>query len=189
MNSAASTALDELALRCGIEPDYRDVRGDVKKTSAATRRALLRAMDVEADDEAAAAATLAAVDQAEWDRSLPPVFVLHRTGQPFRVAVTLPAGTPEVAWRVTLEDTSIHEGSDDFAALTLLEHREAAGAVRERHALTLPPGLPNGYHELALRGHSARAVLIISPGRCWLPPAIRTGERLWWCAGQGETAE
>ena len=183
-NPGGPPVLNELAGRCGIEPDYRDVRGELKKTSDATSRALLRAMGVTADDEAAASATLTALDQSDWEQPLPPVFVLQRTAPPFTVDMTLPAGTREVAWRVTLEDATVREGTLDFAALGLQECRESSGVIRERRSWGLPEGLPDGYHELALLPGIARTALIISPGRCWLPPAIRAGSRLWGVSTQ-----
>ena len=44
--------------------------------------------------------------------------------------------------------------------------------------------LPWGYHHLAIEPGDASILLVITPGRCWLPPALAEGQRLWGIAAQ-----
>ncbi len=66
----ASTALDELAERMGIEPQFRNAKGKIIETSSETKRSLLAAMGVEATDEAQARGALEDLNRAEWLRPL-----------------------------------------------------------------------------------------------------------------------
>lgn len=70
-------ALDLLAARMGIEPEFRNARGVIVRADVETKRSLLAAMGIEAADEAQAEAALDALDRAEWLRPAAPVQVLR----------------------------------------------------------------------------------------------------------------
>ena len=72
-----------------------------------------------------------------------------------------------------------------FPALPLVESRTFAGRCVEKRRLVIDSVeiLP-GYHRLELEGIDEATALIVTPGRCWLPPAIERGERLWGLAVQ-----
>jgi hypothetical protein len=91
-HETSSVALDDLAERMGIEPEFRSARGERVLASAETKRSLLAAMGVDAADEAQASAALEALDRAEWLRPLPPVAVLRVDRDPLVVDLVLPAG-------------------------------------------------------------------------------------------------
>ena len=158
------TSLDRLAEWVGIEAEYKDALEVVQRTSPETKRALLRVMGLRAEDESQAAASLAELEQAAWARALPTCAVLY-ADRPLEVAVTLPRGTASVPWRLTLEDGQERTGRTSFAALAVVATRED----RERRLLVLPEGLPWGYHALRLEGVDEVGVVIVTPGRCWLP--------------------
>ena len=54
----------------GIEPQFRNAKGEIVETSSETKRSLLAAMGVEATDEAQAQGALEDLDRAEWLRPL-----------------------------------------------------------------------------------------------------------------------
>lgn len=176
-------ALDTLAARNGIEPSFQDALGEQRRTSPDTQRALLAAMGVQANDEAQAQAALRVSDRAEWERALPPVRVAYGDPGPATVDVVLPSGTAEVYWRLLLEEGGEINGQASFAALTLQEACELDGQPLERRRLALDE-LPWGYHRLSIQPGGGETVLIVTPGRCWLPPAIAQGQRLWGVAAQ-----
>ncbi|WP_270935913.1 4-alpha-glucanotransferase [Falsiroseomonas oryzae] len=177
-------ALDRLAASMGIEPEYRDVRGETVRAEARTKRLLLAAMGVPAEDEAAARAALERLERDAWRNPLPPVAVVYADGGPGAVEVTLPAGTHAIGWRIALEDGAERGGQAGFGSLDRLDARELDGRRLERRRLLLPPDLPWGYHRLSLDPGGATASLIVTPGRCWLPPAAAEGRRLWGVAAQ-----
>lgn len=178
------TALDALAARMGIEPEFRDARGKLVRASTGTKRSLLAAMGVEAADEAAARAALEALEAAEWTRPLPPVAVLHAGVAPLAVELALPAGTGELAWRLALEEGGEVTGRASFGSLPLIAERSLEGRPLQRRRLVLQGDIPWGYHRLTLDPGGAATTLVVSPGRCWLPTAIAEGRRLWGIAAQ-----
>jgi 4-alpha-glucanotransferase len=48
----------------------------------------------------------------------------------------------------------------------------------------LADDLPLGYHRLAIDLDDRSMILVLTPGKCWLPPAIAQGRRLWGVAAQ-----
>ena len=89
------------------------------------------------------------------------------------VELMLPAGSDEIAWRLTLEDGSDRTGRVDFAALDRLDARAVEGRQLERRRLVLPDDLPLGYHRLAIDLDDRSMRLVSTPGKCWLPDARR----------------
>jgi malto-oligosyltrehalose trehalohydrolase/4-alpha-glucanotransferase len=179
------SALDRLAEKMGIVPEFRDARGTVVRASAETQRSLLAAMGVDAADDAAAETALADLERREWLRPLPPVQVVPDNAEGAAVDVVFPANTTSITWRLVLEDGGEQIGRSDFQQLALLDQTNRAGRAVQRRRLLLPGGLPWGYHQLEVHGDtSACTTLIVTPGRCWLPPALADGRRLWGIAAQ-----
>jgi 4-alpha-glucanotransferase len=200
------SALAALALRCGIEPSFRDAHGLERPTSADTQRALLAAMGFAAASEAEAQAALDALEREEWERVLPPVVVALAGAVAIPITITqaitqaiTPAITPAITqaftqpaanpilWRLALEDGGERRGDGFAADLELLE-RAPQDPNLERRRLPLGDGIACGYHRLSveLRGTGQRAecVLIVSPGRCFLPDWVEAGGRAWGITAQ-----
>jgi malto-oligosyltrehalose trehalohydrolase len=89
-------ALDELAERRGIKPQFRNAKGEIAHTDAATKRRLLAAMDVWAADEAQ---TRDALDRADWLQLFPPMAVVQFDARPPTVELVLPVGTETISRR------------------------------------------------------------------------------------------
>jgi malto-oligosyltrehalose trehalohydrolase/4-alpha-glucanotransferase len=181
---AADEALDQLARRMGIEPEYRDARDQPVRAAPQTKRLLLAAMGVKAANETQARAALDELDRAEWLDPLAPVAVVRADDGPPVVDLVLPAGAAAVAWRLTLEDGSERRGRASFGGLALLATRAVDGRRLERRRLVLGGDVPCGYHRLTLDDGGASTTLVVTPGRCWLPPALAAGRRLWGVAAQ-----
>ncbi|MGY5955057.1 4-alpha-glucanotransferase [Kosakonia sp. BK9b] len=91
---------------------------------------------------------------------VPPVRVFTRGKKK-----TLPvSGKGEFAWHLTLENGKQYQG-------------KAHGG----EDLALPTGLPLGYHTLTLEQKTQRwqCGVIIAPARCYEPPALLDGKKLW----------
>lgn len=109
-------ALETLAHRLGILPEYRDVSGEMRPLSPETQEALLRAMGI---DPARAAETLDALDAEDAARTVP-LWQVVETDAPLR----LDAIGGEVEWRLELEDGTLREGrGPEIGALPLGIHR------------------------------------------------------------------
>ena len=177
----ALNALDELAAAVGIEESYADARGELHATAPATKRALLRALGIEAEDDAAARRTLESMARAEWERALPPTAVV-RAGE-IVVALNLPSEQLDVGWTVFREDGTEQHGAARPGARDVIAQRRVADREYRRVALTLPD-LPLGYHRLRIDEPKSESALIVVPDACWLPPAFRGGTRSWGLAVQ-----
>ena len=186
------SALDVLAERVGIAAEFDDALEQRHQTPPDKKRALLKAMDLPAEDEAQAEETLAALDRREWDHTLPPCVVLYENKPPM-VPVSLPKEHGGVRWTLSLESGEQRTGEATFESLELTGTCGLEGSSLERRLLPLPENLPWGYHRLQLDGlQDAETSLIVTPGRCWLPgddahterPADGERDRFWGVSGQ-----
>ncbi|MBU0750610.1 MAG: malto-oligosyltrehalose synthase [Gammaproteobacteria bacterium] len=177
-------ALAQLAARCGIAAEYSDIWGKRHATSDATRRSLLAAMHFPA--AADPAANLAAMDEAEWRRPLPPVMVL-RAGQ--ALAVPLSLATPAIGqrhrWILTAEDGTTTTGEFLPAELPQLGGKRLGKTGFQRVELGLPPLDAPGYYRLEVEqpGQEVQALtamtLVIAPSACYQPEAVSGDGRVW----------
>jgi len=182
---AADEVLSQLAERMGIEPEFRDARGRVVRTSTETKRDLLAAMGVAAADDGQAAASLEAQLGADWLNPLPPIQVVRTDTDTPAVDLVLPAGTTEnMTWRLTLEDGGHRTGRVAFGELAWIASQYLDGQSLERRRLPLGPDLPWGYHRLTVEPGGDATTLVVTPGRCWLPETLAQGRRLWGLAAQ-----
>jgi malto-oligosyltrehalose trehalohydrolase/4-alpha-glucanotransferase len=179
-----TTAINELAERMGIEPEFRNAKGEIVHTTLETKCSLLTAMGVKTSDEAQTREALDALDRAEWLRPLPPVAVVQVDTGPPMVELVMPAGGKAITWRLSLEDGSARSGGTAFDKLELIDTRSFDGQRLEHRRLVLEPDLPWGYHRLAIDPGDASMMLVVTPGRCWLPRALHQGRRLWGIAAQ-----
>jgi malto-oligosyltrehalose trehalohydrolase/4-alpha-glucanotransferase len=180
--------LDRLAAAMGIEDSYGAAGGHTVRAAPAVKRSLLKAMGIDAPDEAAAAAALAMLERDELGRPLPPVAVLRVDSKPFAVPVTFPAGTSELYWRLEEEEGGSREGAVLFADLPLLRRAALdAGMVEVRRLDLCPAGTAPpvpGYHRLVVTSEgaspqSAETWVIAVPDRCHLPGPLEAGGHLW----------
>jgi len=176
------SALDEagpLARLCrlyGIAFRYTDIWGSEHRLGTEAARALLGAMGVDAADDAAVNDALA--ERERRQRLVPPAVVVRATNGA-ATAVPLAATDPNAAldWTLEQENGARSEGSAEGEQL-----RGEDGTCR----LLLPGPLAPGYHHLHLRhaGAELHARLIVTPQRCYLPPALSGEGRVWGPAAQ-----
>ena len=156
-----------LARAAGLQPSYRDAWGHHREVSRETLSALLAALGLGGDPEAA----LAAYRQRVEGTMLPPVIVL-RQGSPAEAVVALAIFQENVDfdWRLHLEAGGVDQASCPVGDLALRETVDRPGAAPyERRALPLPEDLPPGYHRLTVEfcGMVEEAPLIVAPAQAW----------------------
>ena len=170
---ASRPALRRLADRVGIIDEYVDQTGkERRRTSDATREALLTALGFRVGSEAEARDAIRAMDE-EADARLIPAVRVSSAARLAAEGIVLRAprkGSP--SWHVTvmLEDGATRELEG--------RTRRAGGELR----IALPDDLPIGYHsmELALEGGEGGVVrqsLIVVPERCPSAETVLHGER------------
>lgn len=159
------TALVRVAGLIGIETHYTDALGQTGTASDESLRALIAAFGLPADPAAAAAAI------ADRGRAAPfglgPVHLVRAEDPHPTLTLRLPAAACSIAWSCRREDGETQSGGFAPPAQTA--------------ALPLPPGLPLGYHRLAIEANSLHTEidLVVAPARCHLPPPLGKGARSW----------
>jgi 4-alpha-glucanotransferase len=175
------SVLDQLAERMGIEPEFKDATGKVRRTVPKVSRALLNAMGLDVEDARKAQAMLRELERTEAGRPLPPVMVVPESGAPLAVPLTLPRGTEVVRWSVREEDGTSREGEVSFSKLTPLRSRKAGPAI-ERLRLVIQAPAKIGYHWLRIEAHGldpAEMRLIVVPQRCYVPEGLAEEMPVW----------
>jgi len=186
-------ALLRLCQRYGIAPDYHDIWGRHTVVPEHGLRSLLRAMGVEAGDRAQVEASLRADEEAQAAMAirapLPPVVVFWLDAQPWTLKLQAGVRDARMRWILAEESGAQHEGEvHDFR-------------------INLPNTVPYGYHRLDLRIEIsvpefdesrdaavakervesrllASTLIVVAPPRCYLPPLLRAGQRVWGPAVQ-----
>ena len=182
-----SGALDRLCRAVGIAREYHDIWGALHRAPEASCRALLAAMGVDAADPERA---LRELDDEPW-RDIAPTIAIQRADQrPYRVLLRLPVAHAdrEYRWELALEDGALIEGRFRPRELLRLAERTVDGVDRAEYAFDWHDALPLGYHVFRLYGPDAAAPVVaqyvITPARCYLPPALAAGEKVWGVTAQ-----
>jgi 4-alpha-glucanotransferase len=167
-------SLDRLARLVGLARDYWTIDGVCRTPSPADRAALLDSFGWPSGSEADLARSLMLAENRPWARALPPVMVVTE-GEHLSVPVILAEGTA-TDFRLESETGDVVTGrvgeAPPEAAIRI------GGASLARHRLDLPV-LPVGYHRLALPSLGVEMLAVVAPWRCYLPPVIGSGGRVW----------
>lgn len=173
--------LEQLAKLAGIESQYWDIWGNLHRTGDEAKASILAALGIPAENEASVAAGIAALEEAGWTRTVPPV-VVSRLGQPIVVPLVLPARRADQAipCRVLEESGHGHHFEITPKSAELMAERDVDGEARQRWQVSLPVALPPGYHRFFFgQDDEAGTRLIVAPEACYLPEPIAGGSRQW----------
>ena len=162
--------LRRLATLVGVYPDYVSAWGDSKDVQDDSLRALLAALGVAADSDAAVARSLDELEDNDTGGILEPVLVVEKGAE---IKTFFRAGRGRgaaVCWRILLEDGRTLDG-------------EALAVRGEAPSLSLQlSGVPIGYHrlEVAVGREESSSALIVVPPRAYTPEAWETEDRRDW---------
>lgn len=181
--------LDTLCAHYGVYQEYYTIWGDHHPTSERTKRAILAAMGVPAEDDAAVEGSLRAHEDRQWRCLLPPVMVVREFSGPCRIPLNLPAALDQAACRWRLRTEFGEELGGDFVPAGLGEggRHQLDGQERVRRVLVLDLPAATGYHRLSIdigNGMRGEMPLIVAPHTCYTPPAIQAHRRTWGFAAQ-----
>jgi (1->4)-alpha-D-glucan 1-alpha-D-glucosylmutase len=186
---AAHGQLAALAERHGVALGYADIWGKGHRASGATLAAILAAMGVRARDDLEAEAELRAEQARRLRRCFPAVVVRRVDRPPARLRLNLPSAldAEQLQWRLEEESGAAHWGEFSPGALPALEHAVVEGEAYAARELALPAMPAPGYHRLAIlhaRQPIGETLLVAAPGKCYCPPALQGGGRVWGAAVQ-----
>jgi 4-alpha-glucanotransferase len=173
-------ALERLASRAGIELEYVNARNERVEASAGAIKAALAALGIPVATDAEAEEHLRALAREEFQRMLPPVMVLRHDDLPLVVPINPPEGMSAIGWRLLLESGDSRSGTVETADLAF--GPASAASMTPPRLLTIEGPIPEGYH--SLRIDDATMPLIVTPSRCWQPPVLAGGRRVWGIASQ-----
>ncbi|GGL31520.1 4-alpha-glucanotransferase [Phycicoccus endophyticus] len=170
----APTPLVELAQAHHVATDYWDWQGRHVTVSDASIRAVLAALGVPAEDDAAVAASLREHAEAPWRHTLAPT-VVARAGRSLLVPAHVPAGSG-IRLHVELEDG----GRRELAQVDRwVPDREVAGRAVGEATFEVPADLPLGWHRLVadvdatpLEPATLTSTLVVTPERLQLPEPL-----------------
>jgi (1->4)-alpha-D-glucan 1-alpha-D-glucosylmutase len=182
--SEAGSDLQRLCDRVGIASEFTDNWGRTHGTSDATRLALLQALGV-IEDESGVATALAERERWAWQRGLPAVMVCRENAPTYRWEICFDerAATRALRWTLVLETGETRSGETRASELQTIAYNEIGGVRYAKAVFEWRERLPAGYHRFSLAGLQGGApaamALIIAPARCFLPPGLREGGRVW----------
>ena len=179
--------IERLAQLRGMGDAYHNYRGELQYFSLETKAGILNAMGCVVDDGNALAAEIAQLETARLRKFLPLVASARSTRIGFDMNVTAREFGGTIVWHVHLEDGSRLDGAVSSADCAEVWRGEVAGSWITRRRFELAADLPPGYHEFEARiagGAADHCLLIVSPPKCFEPPALAAGRRLWGLAVQ-----
>jgi (1->4)-alpha-D-glucan 1-alpha-D-glucosylmutase len=182
--SEARGALERLCARFGVATEYDDIWGARHMVSDENLVALLAAFDVDASTPERMAQAERAAHVAACSQALPPVVTCEAGVQPWSVVLRLPAAMRRLQWTVVEESGAKHGGESDPTMLAQRDFTELDGQRYCNCTLRLALELPLGYHTLRIDGLPGACLIIAAPRRCYRPPGMEDGGRVWGPAVQ-----
>jgi glycogen debranching enzyme GlgX/4-alpha-glucanotransferase len=166
--------LKNLADLAGIDLAWWDIAGTRHEVSPDSLKALLRAMRIPADNAGDIAESFDRLDRERWGRLLPRLSA-GRSDRPITLEITVADPDRPVELDLSAEygeqrRITVHPGQGE-----VLAQRQLDGRMLARCRVILPDALPPGRWQI--RNDAEPAHLIVSPGRCFLPEALRNGGR------------
>ncbi|HEX6260443.1 MAG TPA: 4-alpha-glucanotransferase, partial [Woeseiaceae bacterium] len=184
--------LDRLCALHGIANEYYDIDGMLHRPSDHSRRRLLQAMGVDADNDDHLRRLLHVEEAERWRRRLDPVAARRDGESTLSLEFRMPEGerARPIRWRITEESGRIASGTLNPDDLPILQRREFDGLVWIRTSILIPSPTTTGYHRLQISEGSApqnaiaECLVIVAPPRCYRPHAVAAGRRLWGLTAQ-----
>jgi (1->4)-alpha-D-glucan 1-alpha-D-glucosylmutase len=181
--------LDQLCSIYGVHQEYHTIWGEHHPTGERAKRAILAAMGIPAEDDAAVARSVREHEHRAWIRLLPPVMVLREFSGPCRIALSLPVELDRKACHWRLRTESGQEMSGEFVPAELEEggRHQLHGQEFVRRVLALDLPAEIGYHRFFMvcgNATQGEMPLIVVPHACYTPPAIQGDSRAWGFAAQ-----
>lgn len=173
--------LDQLMYWRGIASDYFNYKGELVQVSLENRKALLRAMSVDPDDEKAVAEAAYKLDVAPWTEWVQPFQVVEKHKECCFFVNFAPEDLNQtLAYTVTLEDGSVQQGQFTPNGQPEIGDYVYDG-VRYSRRVVMCGALPLGYHALTVKSPKriSEGQLAVVPEKAFVPDNLDAGARIW----------
>jgi len=179
--------LDRLCALYGIAAEYTDAWNKHYSVPLETRLALLKAMGVNVTEKTDLQAELEEAEARPWRRLVTPVLVVQESmgGAPqIEVNVRADQAEHEFDWVLRLENGEGHSGRFRPCDLNRVAEKSCDGFTLRRYRFALPFMPWCGYHQITVSpveqpDRTATLQLIVAPDRCYQPPVLAAGNRIW----------
>ncbi len=179
-----SGVLAALCEHFGIATAYHDAFGTRRQATTQSVIALLGEFGVRIGNAEDARRALGAVHAGRWAEALPAVRVVDASAAEWNVPLRLPLAMRSLRWQLTDEAGRTRHGEADAFALHESQRTERDGTWLCERVLPMTLALDAGYHRLRIDGLAGETLVLASPGRCYRPPAVQEGGRVWGPAVQ-----
>jgi 4-alpha-glucanotransferase len=163
--------LRRLARWYGVQTEYRDISRQVCQASPETLLRTLQAMGAPLGGMGDVPQALRQRRQELWQRATPPVVVAWDGDGDVRLRLPNSQGNgpARIDCCLTCEDGEITQWHAFVQHVPAVGRRTVEGVDYVQRRLSLPPGLPLGYHRLELSwpGHTAETLVISAPSRAY----------------------
>ncbi len=180
--------IERLARARGIGDAYHSYKGELKHFTLTTKAALLRAMHCRLDDAPALNAQIHESEAAHPTTVLGDVVVLRNGARAARINTPAIDQNALLRWTIKLEGSGdVRSGEVRAWELPERGSHEENGRWYMLRDLPLPAELPLGYHRLEIDLEFAgreSCPLIVTPDKCFEPPALAGNARIWGVAVQ-----
>ncbi|MDT0594035.1 4-alpha-glucanotransferase [Glaciecola petra] len=175
--------VDYLIEQKGISSDFIDAWGKPAKIKPENQYKLLEAMGYSMQDEQMLAEQLESEAVEYWLQALPSVLVLRKGDSvKIKARVCISDAAKAHTFKISLENgnTLSHKVTPVDAKLLATENIE--GLEWHEYEIELPKITILGYHQISMycgRKCVSQCKLIIAPKACYMPKAIKSGEKAW----------
>lgn len=194
-----NTKLLQLAEKRGVETQYTDELGNLKRISPQHLRSILQVLNTVPNKDDRTRQEFDHIAHAPWQSFTPPTLVVTDGSLPEVWHIHLPVGKSalsdiQLAWTVQDESRNVRKHRALPHDLAIDGSKTIQGCRYTRVALPFPQDLQPGYYEVQvnIQSHGQRRQgttrIIVAPRRCYLPPSwlpagstnVRTGSSKWW---------
>ena len=176
--------IDQLAEALGFHSSYTGAFGDKVFAKDRAKRALIRAMGYELDDELLTQ-SIERLKNSQWVDILPVVHIAKLEEQQYTIKISLPKTEVELLhWNVALERESKVAGSVIVNDMRFIAETTLNNTHYCQYDLILPK-LQQGYHQLNISygDYQANCPLIYAPKTCY-PPQEASRSKVWGYTAQ-----
>jgi len=173
------SALEQAAEDFGVEHQYWDIFGKQHQASEHVLKVILHSLSVDGNSPESLDRAMEERNWRDWSHPLPPTLVVSHSNPSFSVTVPASSASVQASFLVEYEDGTRADQQVSLGESPAEAECTLRGQPFVRKQVSLPPGLPFGYHQLTLSvvgRPPTTARLIVAPDRAYQPAWMESGK-------------